>query len=112
VLGLAHQLGHALMGGTIAKISLLDRLVQHGLTTAEYNIYYGEGSRCLRRARPHGAGGDLQFQGRPVSLSELAAGVFALEHVDARLAWACWDLPSNWSFSAIDSVPMVNPAGR
>jgi unsaturated chondroitin disaccharide hydrolase len=41
VLGLAHQLGHKLMGQNDRKISLLDRLVMHGLTTAKHNIYYG-----------------------------------------------------------------------
>ncbi|HMP83782.1 MAG TPA: glycoside hydrolase family 88 protein [Verrucomicrobiota bacterium] len=39
----AHQLGHVLMGEQDAKISLLDRAIQHALNTARYNIYYGEG---------------------------------------------------------------------
>jgi unsaturated chondroitin disaccharide hydrolase len=43
VLGLAHQLGHVFMGENDVKISLLSRLINHGLTTAQYNIYYGEG---------------------------------------------------------------------
>ena len=42
-LAVAHQLGHALMGEQDAKISLLQRLVEHALNTARYNIYYGEG---------------------------------------------------------------------
>lgn len=41
-LALAHQLGHVLMGEQDARISLLRRLVEHGLNTARYNIYYGE----------------------------------------------------------------------
>jgi unsaturated chondroitin disaccharide hydrolase len=42
-LAVAHQLGHVLMGERDAKISLLDRLIQHARTTAEFAIYYGEG---------------------------------------------------------------------
>jgi unsaturated chondroitin disaccharide hydrolase len=42
-LALAHQLGHVLVGEQDAKISLLQRLVEHALNTARYAIYYGEG---------------------------------------------------------------------
>lgn len=40
---LAHRLGHALMGENDRRISLLARAVRHGLTTARYNVFYGEG---------------------------------------------------------------------
>lgn len=43
ILGLAHQLGHVLMGEGDNKISLLGRSVQHARATAAYNVYYGEG---------------------------------------------------------------------
>src|SRR5690349_12911200 len=42
-LAVAHQLGHVLMGERDQKISLLQRLIEHGETTARYSIYYGEG---------------------------------------------------------------------
>ena len=42
VLAVGHQLGHSLMGEKDRKISLLERLVQHAQTTAEYCIYYGK----------------------------------------------------------------------
>ena len=42
-LALAHQLGHVLWSENDVRISLLDRLCQHALTTAKYNVYYGEG---------------------------------------------------------------------
>jgi hypothetical protein len=42
-LALAHQLGHALMGEADTRISLLARLVDHGLVTATYNVYQGRG---------------------------------------------------------------------
>jgi unsaturated chondroitin disaccharide hydrolase len=42
-LAVAHQLGHVLMGEQDAKISLLQRLLEHGRNTARYSVYYGEG---------------------------------------------------------------------
>jgi hypothetical protein len=42
-LAVAHQLDHVLMGEQDAKISLLQRLVEHALNTARYSVYYGEG---------------------------------------------------------------------
>jgi hypothetical protein len=42
-LAVAHQLGHVLMGEQDARISLLQRLVEHALNTARYNVYFGAG---------------------------------------------------------------------
>src|SRR3954447_13298358 len=42
-LALAHRLGHVLMGERDQKISLLGRLVDHAVVTAQYNVYYGKG---------------------------------------------------------------------
>ncbi len=42
-LAVAHQLGHVLLGENDVKISLLDRLIRHARTTAEYIVYYGDG---------------------------------------------------------------------
>lgn len=42
-LAVSHQLGHVLMGERDARVSLLERLVQHARTTAEYAVYRGEG---------------------------------------------------------------------
>jgi unsaturated chondroitin disaccharide hydrolase len=41
-LAVSHQLGHVLMGEKDAKISLLQRLIDHAKTTAEFAVYYGE----------------------------------------------------------------------
>jgi len=54
-LAVAHQLGHVLMGEQEQKISLLQRLIEHALNTARYNIYYGEGRDAYDFARTHGA---------------------------------------------------------
>lgn len=43
VLSVAHQLGHRMLGEADAPISLLGRLIEHGLTTASYAIFYGDG---------------------------------------------------------------------
>jgi hypothetical protein len=43
ILGLAWKLGQTLLSENDEKISLLERLVQHARTTAQYNVYYGEG---------------------------------------------------------------------
>jgi len=42
-LGVAHRLGHVLMGEQDERISLLQRLVDHVVNTARYSVYYGEG---------------------------------------------------------------------
>ena len=42
-LALGHQLGHLLWSENDKRISLLDRLVQHARSTADFNVYYGEG---------------------------------------------------------------------
>lgn len=42
-LAVSHKLGHVLMGEKDLKISLLDRLLQHARTTANFAVFYGEG---------------------------------------------------------------------
>ena len=43
VLGLGHTLGAVLMDEGDVAVNLLERLLQHSQTTANYNVYYGEG---------------------------------------------------------------------
>lgn len=43
VLAIAHRLGHVLMGENDQRVSLLERLIHHAMTTATYSIYFGEG---------------------------------------------------------------------
>jgi unsaturated chondroitin disaccharide hydrolase len=42
-LALSYKLGHVLFGEQDEQISLLGRLIQHAESTAQFNIYYGEG---------------------------------------------------------------------
>ncbi len=43
VLAVAHRLGHVLMEENDRSVSLLDRLIQHARSTANWSVYYGEG---------------------------------------------------------------------
>lgn len=43
ILGVGHQLGHQLLADNDRKVSLLGRLIDHGLTTANHIVWYGEG---------------------------------------------------------------------
>ncbi len=43
VCAVAHQLGHALLGEQDARVNLLGRVLAHAETSAQFNIYYGEG---------------------------------------------------------------------
>ena len=43
ILGLAHRLGHVLVGEQDVRVNLLERLLSHAATSAQFNIYYGEG---------------------------------------------------------------------
>lgn len=40
---ISHMLGHVLLGEGDVKINLLDRAVQHILSTAKFSIFYGQG---------------------------------------------------------------------
>lgn len=42
-LAVAHKLGQVLMGEQDVQISLLERLIGHARTTAQFAVYYGEG---------------------------------------------------------------------
>jgi len=43
VLGIGHNLGHVLMAEQDRRVSLLERLLRHCVTTARYNVFHGEG---------------------------------------------------------------------
>jgi unsaturated chondroitin disaccharide hydrolase len=42
-LAISHQLGHSFMAENDKQTSLLERLLQHARTTADFAVYYGEG---------------------------------------------------------------------
>jgi len=43
IMGVGHQLGHVLLTDNDRKVSLLGRLIDHALTTAQHIVWYGEG---------------------------------------------------------------------
>lgn len=43
ILALGHRLGHRCLGEGDRQFSLLERLLDHALTTARYSVYYGTG---------------------------------------------------------------------
>jgi unsaturated chondroitin disaccharide hydrolase len=43
VLALSYKLGHVLMGEQDQRISLLERLLRHSITTSRYSVYHGTG---------------------------------------------------------------------
>ncbi len=42
-LAVSHRLGHVLMGENDKPVSMLERLVHHGRSTAQYSVFYGAG---------------------------------------------------------------------
>lgn len=54
ICGVAHRLGHALVGEQDRRVNLLGRLLAHARTTARYNIYYGEGRDAYDRPELRG----------------------------------------------------------
>ena len=42
-LAVSHKLGHMLMAENDQRISLLQRVIEHAQSTAQYSVYYGEG---------------------------------------------------------------------
>jgi unsaturated chondroitin disaccharide hydrolase len=54
ILGVAHRLGHKLMGENDAPHSLLERALQHLEATARYSVYYGEGRDSYDTAAERG----------------------------------------------------------
>lgn len=44
ILGVAHQLGHSLMGENDVQHNLLGRSIQHGLATSKYIVFHGDSS--------------------------------------------------------------------
>ncbi len=83
-LALGERLGQPLMEEQDEKISLLERLVQHARATATYNVYFGRGTRSIRRSRTCRAREPVQRRKRNLSRTEHAAGLLAVHDLDAR----------------------------
>ena len=83
-LAISHALGHRLIEEQDAQINLLTRLLQHAQATARYNIFYGGTGAPFDVRRPHRARKPLQRRQRHLPRTEHAAGLLAVQHLDAR----------------------------
>lgn len=54
ICGVAHTLGHALLGEQDQRINLLGRLLTHAKTSAKFNVFYGEGRDSYDRPELRG----------------------------------------------------------
>ena len=111
-LAAAHQLGHVLMGEQDAKISLLQRLVEHALNTARYNIYYGEGRDAY----------DVSGRTAHEAVFNVASGVFRCPNSQQGyapfstwtrgLAWAVCGFAEELEFLATVPTQTVDAAAK
>ena len=62
ILGVAWQLGHALMHENDRRADLLKRVVLHGLATSQYILFHGDSTHTYDVRGPHGTRGDIQSQ--------------------------------------------------
>lgn len=107
-LAVAHQLGHVLMGEQDAKISLLQRIVEHALNTARYNIYFGEGRDAY----------DISGRTAHEAVFNTASGVFRCPNSQQGyapfstwtrgLAWALCGYPEQLEFMATSPKQMTS----
>lgn len=102
-LAVAHQLGHVLMGEQDAKISLLQRVVEHALNTARYNVYFGAGRDAY----------DIRGRTAHEAVFNTVSGVFRCPNSQQGyapfstwtrgLAWALCGYPEQLEFLATQS---------
>ena len=116
-LAVAHQLGHVLMGEQDEKISLLQRLIEHALNTARYNIYYGEGRDAydVRGRTAHES--DLQRQRRQsIRCPNSQQGYSPFSTWTRGLAWAILGFAEQLEFlsdaRAAEVTSCRTPSGR
>ncbi len=103
ILAVSHQLGHFLMGEQDERISLLDRLLKHAETTAQYCVYHGEGrdSFDVRGRVAHEAIFNLRSGAYRCPSSQ--QGYSAFSTWTRGLAWALCGFPEELEF--LKTVP-------
>jgi unsaturated chondroitin disaccharide hydrolase len=112
-LALSHVLGHYLADEQDARVSLLERLVQHASATATFNIYYGRGRDTF----------DVRGRVAHESLFNVANGTYrgpsslqgysALSTWTRGLAWAMLGFAEQIEFlAAVDDQALVPVGGR
>jgi len=106
-LAVAHLLGHALMGEGDRRISLLDRLIEHARTTAQYAVYYGEGRDAydVRGRVAHESIFNVNDGGYRCPNSQQGYSVFSTW--TRGLAWAMCGFAEQLEF--LDTLPGQHP---
>ena len=102
VCGIAHQSwSRACWVSRTKRVNLLARLLEHAQTSAQFNIYYGEGRDTMmcRSSVAAPCTRPSSIRRAALSLPIVAAGIFAVHHMDAR-AWhgRCWDSAEQLEF--------------
>ncbi|MDQ1289040.1 MAG: unsaturated chondroitin disaccharide hydrolase, partial [Actinomycetota bacterium] len=102
-LGLAHRLGHVLLGERDRRISLLGRAIEHLRSTARWNVFYGEGRDAY----------DVRGRTAHEAIFDVTDGTFRCPATQQGwspfttwtrgLAWAVLGFPEQLEF--LDTVP-------
>jgi unsaturated chondroitin disaccharide hydrolase len=110
-LGVAHQLGHVLMGEQDQRISLLTRAVQHAVNTHTYNVYHGLGrdaydvrGRCAHEAVFNVNGGAFRCPNSQQGYSPFSTWT-------RGLAWALLGFSEQLEFLRVVSDAELNELG-
>ena len=84
ILGVAWQLGHALMHENDRRADLLKRVVLHGLATSQFIVFHGDSSHTydVRGRTAHEAIFNRNDGNFPLPIEP--TGIFPVQHVDAR----------------------------
>ena len=115
ILGVAHQLGHALMAENDQCVNLLGRSIQHGLATSKYIVFHGDSTHTYDVRGRTGMKGRLTV---PTDVFEpgLRSKVIHLSR-PGRADWPgpCWDTPKSLSFSRLcrqNNSPLLDHSPR
>jgi hypothetical protein len=111
-LGVAHQLGHALMGEQDAKVSLLHRLISHLANTSVFSIYHGDGRDAydVRGRTAHEA--IFNINSREFRCPNSQQGYSPFSTWTRGLAWALCGFAEQLEFLRTVPDAQLGPLGR
>ena len=109
-LAIAHQLGHVLMGERDQKISLLQRLIDHAETTAQYNVYYGQGRDAYDVSGRTAQESLFNLNGGSFRCPNSQQGYSAFSTWSRGLAWAILGFAEQLEF--LETLPVGDKSHR
>jgi hypothetical protein len=111
-LALGHRLGHRSSEEQDAQVSLFERLVHHAKATAGFSVYYGRAgitTTCAGARRTKRSSTPSTAR----SAAQQPAGLLAVQHLDAGLAWAMLGFAEQLEFLATVPDEALEPfSGR